>query len=86
MHYFSASHYAVETGHIQGSLSYEETDNILKEISLTKEQTVKACEAVEIVFNSFSECMNEMMRYVENHSLYMQKFKAASVGQMQSIN
>lgn len=86
LHYFSASHYAVETGHIQGGLSYEETDNILKGINLTQEQIVKACEAVEIVFNSFSECMNEMMRYIENHSSSMQKLKTDSVWQMQSMH
>lgn len=86
LNYFSASHYAVETGHIQSGSSYEETDEFLKSIKLTQQQTVKACNAVEVVFNSFSECMNEMMRYVENHSSYIEKLNTASIRQMQSIN
>ncbi|MEA5593876.1 hypothetical protein [Rivularia sp. UHCC 0363] len=85
LHYFSASHYAVETGHIQGGLNYEQTDELLKNIKLTQEQSIKACEAVEIVFDSFSKCMNEMMKYVENHSSSMHKFKTSSIEQIESI-
>ena len=86
LNYFSASHYAVETGHIQAGSNYEETDEFLRGIKLTQEQTVKACKAVEIVFKSFSECMNEMMKYVENHSSSMQKLKTVSTLQIQSIS
>jgi hypothetical protein len=66
--YFSAYHLHVETGHIQGGQSYEETDNFLRNIELTEEQKVKAFAAVEIVFESFSQSINEMMAYVEKQS------------------
>jgi hypothetical protein len=67
--YLSAYHLGVETGHIQGGTSYEETDNFLHTIQLTDEQIIKAFEAVNIVFHGFSESMNEMMEYAEKHSI-----------------
>ncbi|MEB3215383.1 MAG: hypothetical protein VKN72_03850 [Nostocales cyanobacterium 94392] len=67
--YFSASHAKVETGHILGGLDYDDTENYLETIEMTQEQKVKAFEAVEIVFDSYSECVQELMIYVENHSV-----------------
>jgi hypothetical protein len=73
--YFSAYHLKVETGHIQGGQTYEEADDFLRTIQLTEEQKVKAFVAVEIVFESFSQSLNEMMAYYvekkskENHQV-----------------
>ncbi|MBW4511991.1 MAG: hypothetical protein KME64_36655 [Scytonematopsis contorta HA4267-MV1] len=66
--YFSGYHLKVETGHIQGGKTYEETDDFLRNIQLTEEQKFKAFSTVEIVFESFSESMNEMMAYVQKNS------------------
>ncbi|MDY6781982.1 MAG: hypothetical protein SW833_05425 [Cyanobacteriota bacterium] len=69
MIYFSNHHLGVETGQIQGGLSYEATDEYLHKIELTEEQKTKACEAVETVFKSFSESAHELMVYAEKHTM-----------------
>ena len=63
--YFSEYHLQVETGHIQSGLNYEQTDEFLKNLQITEEQNAKALKAVEIVFDSFSACLNEMMECAE---------------------
>lgn len=69
--YYSASHYAVETGHIQADV--DDVEQFLENIQLTEEQKEKACQAVETVFASFSEALNEFLVYAKNHS-YQQPF------------
>ncbi|MBD2355546.1 hypothetical protein H6G41_13130 [Tolypothrix sp. FACHB-123] len=66
--YLSAYHLGVETGHVQGGQSYEDTDNFLKNIQLTEQQTSKALEIVNRVFDSFTDCVKELMDYADNHS------------------
>ena len=63
--YFSEYHLQVETGHIQSGLNYEQTDEFLKNLQIPEEQNAKAIKAVEIVFDSFSACLNEMMECAE---------------------
>lgn len=67
--YLSAYHLGVETGHVQGGLSYEETDKFLHTIRLTEEQKLKAFQCVEVIFEGFSDCMNELMDYAEKHTI-----------------
>lgn len=66
--YFCEYHLQVETGHIQSGLNYEETEKFLNNLQLAEEQTAKALKAVNIVFDGFSECVKEMMIYIENKS------------------
>lgn len=73
--YFSASHYAVESGHIQGGV--ENVEEILDGIELTSEARIKAFDIVEKVFEGFTESMNEMMDYVVRHSLDQPNSKEA---------
>jgi hypothetical protein len=69
--YFSTSHLAVETGHIHG---YEDdVEQFLAEIQLTDEQKAIAIEMVEKVFTAFTEFVNYLMEYSEEHSIE-QKF------------
>lgn len=65
--YFSSSHAKVETGHIISGLEYDETEKFLQSIELIPEKREKALEAIEIVFDSYSEFTNEMMVYVKKH-------------------
>ncbi|MEM9924162.1 MAG: hypothetical protein AAF915_10505 [Cyanobacteria bacterium P01_D01_bin.50] len=73
-YYFHASHAKVETGHILCGLDSDQIEKFLIGIELSAEQNLKALNAVEIIFNSYSECMNEMMAYLEKHS-YEQKYR-----------
>ncbi|BAY26649.1 hypothetical protein NIES2100_64650 [Calothrix sp. NIES-2100] len=64
--YFGQHHFCVETGHAVG------TDNLqqfVENLQLTEEQKTKSFELVEKVFEVFSESMEEMMVYVNKHSL-----------------
>lgn len=79
--YFSGYHLGVETGHVQGGLSYEDTEKFLESIQLTEEQKAKAFEAVEMVFDSFSKAVNEFMVYAENHSIKQPFAKTRSIEQ-----
>jgi hypothetical protein len=67
--YFSQSHANVETGHIISGLSFEETEKFLESIELTEEQKIRACQGVEIVFNSYTDFMNEMMNIFQQNTL-----------------
>lgn len=67
--YLSASHLAVETGHIQSGVSYEETDEFLHSLQLTEEQKTKACEVVEIIFEGFIKCTHELLAYAEKYPI-----------------
>ncbi|BAY61605.1 hypothetical protein NIES22_16720 [Calothrix brevissima NIES-22] len=66
--YFSARHLDVETGHVQGGLSYDDTDNFLQKLQLTEQQKKQAIEIVNRVFDSFTNCVIELMEYGQNHS------------------
>jgi hypothetical protein len=78
--YLSAYHLGVETGHVQGGLSYNETDDFLHTIQLTEEQKEKCLKCVETVFKGFSECMDEFMLYAESHTIE-QPFSKSHVSQ-----
>lgn len=69
--YYSASHYAVETGHIQADV--DDVEQFLENIELTEEQKEKAFQAVETVFSSFSAALDEFLVYAKNHT-YQQPF------------
>lgn len=83
--YFSKYHLQVETGHIQSGLNHEDTENFLNNMQITEEQKAKAFKAVEIVFNSFFECFEEMSKSSEG--LYNKKLrgKTNSVKEIPSL-
>jgi hypothetical protein len=64
--YFGQHHFRVETGHTTGT---KDVEQFLKKIQLTEEQQAKAFRVVEKVFEVFTEAVDEMMAYVEKHSL-----------------
>lgn len=66
--YFSPHHVKVETGHIQAGMEHDAAEAFLLGIELTEEQQLQAFVLVEEVFSSFSECMNGLMTYAQNHS------------------
>ena len=70
--YFGQHHFYVETGHITGT---DDIQQLLKRIQLTEEQKSKAFEVVEKVFEVFTEAINEMMVYAENHPIEEQLLK-----------
>lgn len=63
--YFSQSHYAVETGHIQANI--DNVEQIIESINLTEESRAQAFDLVEKVFIAFTESMDEMMTYVKTY-------------------
>lgn len=83
--YFSKYHLQVETGHIQSGLNYDETENLLNNIEMTEEQKAKAFKAVEIVFNSFFECFDEMSKSKKMHYCKKQQKNTASTDKIQLL-
>jgi hypothetical protein len=69
--YFGESHYAKETGHIQAKM--DDLEYFIESIQLTEAQTEKAFALVEKVFADFTEAMNEMLVFAQNHP-YEQPF------------
>ena len=65
--YFSASHYAVESGHVQSDLSHEDIETLLLGIELTEVQRQKAFVLVDRVFSAFTDSMDEMLVFAQNH-------------------
>lgn len=63
--YFGASHFAKETGHIQAEM--DDVEHFVESIQLTEAQTKKAFMLVEKVFADFTEAMNEMLVFAQNH-------------------
>lgn len=68
LRYFSAAHLAVESGHIQAGLDFENTESFLEKIHLSEETRAQAFDSVDKVFASFTKCIDEQMIYAENHS------------------
>lgn len=69
--YFGASHFAKETGHIQADM--DSVEHYIENIQLTKTQKEKAMILVEKVFADFTESMNEMLTFAQQHA-YDQPF------------
>lgn len=65
--YFSASHAKVETGHILSDLDTNDTEKFLEQIQLTEEQKSKAIQAIETVFDGYTQCTNEMVKCIEKY-------------------
>lgn len=63
--YFGREHFLVETGHAMGT---EDITQFLQEVELTEAQRAQAFELVEMVFDVFTDCLNEAMTYMETHS------------------
>ncbi|MBV6623339.1 MAG: hypothetical protein KI793_10445 [Rivularia sp. (in: Bacteria)] len=63
--YFSASHLAVETGHVFGEI--DNMEQLLENVQLTEDEKVKAICIVETVYNTFSQLVNNLMKYAHNH-------------------
>ena len=64
--YFGQHHFCVETGHAVGT---DDVEQFLASIELTASQTEQALKLVEKVFEVFTDCLNELMTYVETHSI-----------------
>ncbi|MBD2440316.1 hypothetical protein [Nostoc sp. FACHB-110] len=73
-YYFSSHHVKVETGHIQSGMEYNEIENFLYSIELSPAQKAKALVLVDQVFDSFTECINGLMQFAEQHNF--QELKA----------
>ncbi len=71
--YFGQYHFGIETSHSVGT---NDIQQFLKRIQLTEAQNSKAFEVVEKVFEVFTEAVNEMMVYAENHPIEEQLLKA----------
>ncbi|MDY6898025.1 MAG: hypothetical protein SWZ49_08085 [Cyanobacteriota bacterium] len=83
--YFSKYHLDVETGHIQSGMSSEETENLLHNMQMTEEQKAKALKAVDIVFDSFFECFDEMGKSKRMIFNEQQEEKTDSLNQNKSL-
>lgn len=66
--YFSGHHVKVETGHIQSGMAHEDTEAFLLNITLTEDQKRQAVQLVEQVFDSFTECMDGLMKFAQKYS------------------
>ncbi|NJL62430.1 MAG: hypothetical protein HC903_12075 [Methylacidiphilales bacterium] len=62
--YFGESHLEVETGHTMGA---SEVEKYFAEIELTELQRQEAINAVEKIFNIFSQWTYELLTYAHNH-------------------
>jgi hypothetical protein len=62
--YFGDSHLKVETGHTMGEI---EVEKYFTEIELTESQRQEAINAVEKIFNIFSQWTYELLTYAHNH-------------------
>ncbi len=62
--YFGESHLEVETGH---TMSASDIEKYFTEIELTESQRQEAINAVEKIFNIFSEWTYELLAYAHNH-------------------
>jgi hypothetical protein len=65
--YFGVSHLIVETGHIHAGL--DDVEEFLESIEMTEELKSQAINLVDKVFEAFTEMINFMMHYAENHSI-----------------
>jgi hypothetical protein len=72
--YFGHYHLCAENSHTTATSNTEE---FLERIQLTPEQTTQAFELVERIFEVFTEAMDEMMAYAENHPVEFQFLQAA---------
>jgi hypothetical protein len=61
--YFGPSHFAVETGHPTGT---ENIENIIESLELTEKTRQEACTLVELVFDLFTEVVQELMANVKS--------------------
>lgn len=73
--YFSASHLAVETGHVFAGM--DNMEQLLENVQLAEDEKAKAIYIVETVFTAFSELVNNLMEYAQNN-YFEQSFLKAS--------
>jgi hypothetical protein len=64
--YFGEHHCKVETGHATGIPDIEQ---FIESLVLTEDEKTKAFEIVEKLFQSFSESIEEMMTFAQNHTI-----------------
>ncbi|MGF1675190.1 MAG: hypothetical protein ACFCUV_16115 [Rivularia sp. (in: cyanobacteria)] len=75
--YFSASHLAVETGHVFSAV--DNMEQLLENIQLTDDEKVKAIYIVNTVYKTFSELTNYLMKYAQNNYFEQPFLKASSL-------
>lgn len=66
--YFSSTHLNLETGHIHLDAEQDETEDFLLNIELNEEQKAQAFKLVDLVFDSFIECMDGLMQFAQKHT------------------
>ena len=64
--YFGQHHFCVETGHAMGT---DDVEALLEKIQFTEEQHAQAIALVDKVFEVFTESLDELMDYIQTHSL-----------------
>ncbi|MBU7582079.1 MAG: hypothetical protein KAF91_04080 [Nostoc sp. TH1S01] len=65
--YVSPHHLNVENVHFQWAMEDNETANCLFNIELNAEQKARALVLVDYVFDSFTECMDGLMQFANQH-------------------
>jgi hypothetical protein len=70
--YFGHVHLDAETGHAMGT---ENTEFVLTKIKLTESQHKEAVNAVEKIFDVFSEWTYELLDYAHNHPVDLVKYE-----------
>lgn len=80
--YFGQHHFCVETGHAMGT---DDVETLLEAIELTEEQQAQAFELVEKVFEVFTDSLNELMAYMQTHSME-QPFATSRLGKVPVVS
>jgi len=66
--YFSSTHLKLETGHIHLDMGENEIEDFLQNLQLSEEQKAQAFHLVDLVFDSFTECMDGLMQFTHKHT------------------
>ncbi len=63
-YYFGKLHFEIENSH---STEEEDVEKIILNLDLTQDKKNQAFNMIDNIFEAFSECVDEMMRYANNH-------------------
>ncbi|HEY9803893.1 MAG TPA: hypothetical protein V6D25_26355 [Leptolyngbyaceae cyanobacterium] len=66
--YFSSTHLNLETGHIHIDMEHNDTEDFLSGMELNEEQKAQAFKLVDLVFDSFIECLDGLMQFTYKHT------------------
>lgn len=65
---FSLDHVKLEIGYVQSEMKHNEVENLVFNIELNPEQKAKALVLVDYIFDKFTECMDGLMHFAEQHA------------------